>query len=231
MSRKYVGVATLLSGLFILYLIPINCFGAGQWASKLLSLGAIRSEPIKFSVWTNKPSEHKFKTGERVIIYFEADKDCYVTALNVSARGDVAVLFPNKEHPDSFVKAGQKYSLFGNDSSVRLKIGKGIPEVKVVFYVTTGPISLDPLVIPENQSVVHIPREQQESIDILAARIEKASAAPGFNRVILAIKCEPEGGPDLKLMAPVPKPVPSKPSGEPPESLTGTQGVKPDTGR
>lgn len=235
MSRKCVGAAALLSGLFVLYLIPICCFGADQGASKgwekLLNIGAIGSEHINVSVWTNKPSGHKFKTGERVIIYFKADKDCYLTALNVSAQGDVTVLFPSKEHPESFLKAGRKYSLFDDDSSVRLTIGKGVPEVKAVFYVTAGPISLDPLVISENQPVVHIPHKQQESIDILAARIQKASAAPGFNRVILAIKSEPEGGPNLKLMGPAPRPLPSRPGGEPPESLTGTQGVKPDTGR
>lgn len=251
MSRRCGGVATLLIVLWIVCLIPVGCFGADQAVSKrsdnLLGLGKIGPGPINLSVWTNKPSGQLFKTGERVIIHFKADRDCYVTVLNVSARGDVAVLLPSKERPDNLIKAGQEYSLFGDDSNVRLEMGKGLPEVKAVFYVTAGPISLDPLVIPEGRLVLQIPHTERESLGVLAAKIEKASGVPGFNRVILAIKSEPAGGPNLKLMGPAPRPHPSMPGrerregptaiepsrsdSEPPETLTGTQGVKPDTER
>lgn len=251
MSRRCGGVATLLIVSWILCLIPVGCLGADRGSPKrsdnLLGLGKIGPGPINLSVWTNKPSGQLFKTGERVIIHFKADKDCYVTVLNVSVRGDVAVLLPSKERPDNFIKAGQEYSLFGDDSSVRLEMGKGLPKVEAVFYVTSGPISLDPLVIPEDRLVLQIPHTEKESLGVLAAKIEKASAAPGFNRVILAIKSEPAGGPNLKLMGPAPRPLPSSPArerpegptgiepsrsdSEQPETLTGTQGVKPGTGR
>jgi hypothetical protein len=251
MSRKCAVVSTLLSGLLIVCLMVADCFGADRVGSKqsenLLNLGTIGPEPINLSVWTNRPAGQKFKTGDRVVIYFKADKDCYVTALNVSAQGDVAVLLPSKEHPDNFIKAGQEYSLFGDDSNVRLEMGKGLPEVKAVFYATSQPISLDPLVIPELRLVLQIPHTEKESLGVLVAKIEKASAVPGFNRVILAIKSEPAGGPNLKLMGPAPRPQPSMPGSErregpagiepsrsdseQPETLTGTQGVKPDKQR
>jgi hypothetical protein len=251
MSRRCGSVAALVIASWILCLIPLGCVGADRGSPKrsdnLLGLGKIGPGPINLSVWTNKPSGQLFKTGERVIIRFKADKDCYVTVLNVSARGDVAVLLPSKERPDNFIKAGQEYSLFGDDSSVRLEMGKGLPEVKAVFYVTSRPFSLDPQGIPEDRLVLQIPHTEKESLDALAAKIERAAAAPGFNRVILAIKSESAGGPNLKLMGPAPRPLPSMPGrerregptaiepsrsdSEPPETLTGTQGVKPDTER
>jgi hypothetical protein len=235
MSRRCVVVSTLLSGLLIVWLMVAGCFGEDRGGPKqsenLLNLGKIGTGPINLSVWTNKPAGQKFKTGDRVVIYFKADKDCYVTALNVSAQGDVAVLLPSKEHPDNFIKAGQEYSLFGNDSRVRLEMGKGLPEVKAVFYVTSQPISLDPLRIPEDRLVLQIPHTDKESLGIVAARIEKASAASGFNRVTLAIKSEAPGGPNLKLMGPAPRALPSKPPGEPPEGLTGTAPSRSDSER
>jgi hypothetical protein len=251
MSRRSGDVATLLIVSWILCLIAVGCLGADQEASKqsdnFLGLGKIGPGPINVSVWTNKPSGQQFKTGERVIIHFKADKDCYVTALNVSAHGDVTVLLPSKERPDNFIRAGQEYSLFGDDSNVRLEMGKGLPEVKAVFYVTSRQFSLDPQGIPEDRLVLQIPHTEKESMDALAAKIERAAAAPGFNRVILAIKSEPAGGPNLRLMGPAPRPLPSGPGSErpegpagiepsrsdseQPESLTGTQGVKPDTKR
>ncbi|MBI5250170.1 MAG: DUF4384 domain-containing protein, partial [Desulfomonile tiedjei] len=132
MSQRSGGAATLLIISWILCLIPVGCFGADPRASKqsdnLLGLGKMGTAPINLSVWTNKPVGQQFKTGERVIIHFKADRDCYVTVLNVSARGDVAVLLPSKERPDNLIKAGQEYSLFGDDSNVRLEMGKGLPE-------------------------------------------------------------------------------------------------------
>lgn len=251
MCRRCVVVSTLLSSLLIVWLMVAGCFGADRGGSKqsenLFNLGKIGPGPINLSVWTNKPAGQKFKTGDRVVIYFKANKDCYVTALNVSGQGDVVVLLPNKEHPDNFIKAGQEYSLFGHDSRVRLEMGKGLPEVKAVFYVTSQPISPEHLRIPEDRLVLQIPHTDKESLDSFVAGIEKAAAVGGFNRVTLAIKSEAPGGPKLKLMGPAPRGLPSKPGSERPEgppgnepsrsdserpeSLTGTQGVKPGTER
>jgi hypothetical protein len=235
MIRKFAGVLSFASACLILLAISGPTFGADQASSvkeseRLLTVGAIGPAAIDLAVWTNQPSAHKFKAGDRVIIYFKADRDCYVTALNVSTQGDVSVLFPTREHPDNFVKAGDQYSLFGDDSSVRLVMGKGIPEVKMVFYVTSQRVALDPLKIPEDKPVLQIPGRDKESMLIIADKLEKASLVQGFNRLIVDIKSENEEGPGLKLMGPL-KSVPSDAKSERPESLTGVQGVKPETER
>jgi len=143
MSRSFVGAFVLLATFLLQSLIPGVCPGENRESSneaeKLLKLGSVGSHPINLSVWTNKPIGESFKAGDRVVVYFKADQDCYITALNVSAQGDVTVLFPSKEHPDNFVKAGRQYSLFDDDSRIRLMMRKGLPQVKAAFYVTSIP--------------------------------------------------------------------------------------------
>ncbi|MBI5249863.1 MAG: hypothetical protein HY912_10250, partial [Desulfomonile tiedjei] len=78
--------------------------------------------------------------------------------------------------------------------------------------------------------VLQIRATDRESMDVIAGKIQKASAKPGFNRAILAIKTETEEGPSLRLMGPA-KGAPSAPDSERPESLTGVQGVKPGSER
>jgi hypothetical protein len=235
MSRRCSAVSLIATGFLILSLILAQGAGADQAASKgsekLLNLGKIGSKPINVSIWTNQPAGHKFKPGDRVVIYFKADTDCYITALNISAKGDVAVLFPSREHPNNFVKAGEQYSLFGDDSSIRLVMGEGLPEVKTVFYATSEPVSMESLTIPADKPVLQIANTDNQSIDIIAAQIEKASAKPGYNRAVFAIKGEAAGGPGLRLMGPERRSAPYRPESDRPEGLTGVQGVKPEPGR
>lgn len=210
---------------------PLIIFSAElSYAQDLLTIGRIGSNPIPLHVWTNQPTGTAFKAGDRVVIYFKADRDCYVTALNVSEKGDVSILFPSKEHPDSFIAAGREYTIFGDKSKIRLVMGKGLPEVKTVFYVTPAPITLPSP--PEDKLVLQISADQKEFLSDIAQTIERASNQAEFNRVLLTIKSEQDGGPTLKLMGPTPAPgVPERSDSERPEGVTGTQGLKPNPER
>jgi len=197
-------------------------------AGRLPTIGTIGPDPINITVWTNRPSGETFKAGDRVIIYFKADRQCYVTVVNISKAGDVAILFPNRESPDNLVQANQQYTLFGEKSNARLVMGRGLTEAKTVFYASSKPVPLDPLRIPASQLVIRIPHSSESDLKLLAERIGEMAHRPGYNRVLLKVKGDSDETPDLKLMGKdLHERVPSKSESDPPETITGAQGVKP----
>ena len=48
---------------------------------------------------------------DKVNFRVQADRDCYITVLDIGTSGKVTVLFPNRFHPDNRVRAGQTYVL------------------------------------------------------------------------------------------------------------------------
>jgi hypothetical protein len=201
-------------------------------AKSFADLGVVGPDAVKLEVWTNQPPDHRFKTGDRVIIHLRADQDCYVAVVNVSRAGNVAVLFPNRMSPDNALKGGKEYTLFGDDSETKLIMGKGLKEARTIFYVAAQPFSLEPLKIPDGKLIMRW-SAGDKNIGLLLDKLRQVAKTKGYNRVALSI-----GGSDeveeLRLMGPrAPKaaPAPYKSDSEVPETVTGTQGVKPETGR
>ena len=195
-------------------------------AQLLTTLGDIGPEAVGLKVWTNKPPGYAFKTGDRVMIHFVADRNCYVAVLNVSKAGNVAVLFPNRETPDNSVKGGVEYTLFSDDSSVKLLMGSGLSEAMTVFYISAEPFSLDSIKIPEGKVFVKLAAGDKD-LSVLTGILTEVSKKSGYNRVLLSIKGATTEAGDLKLMGPERhKAAPRRSESEIPETVTGTQGVK-----
>jgi hypothetical protein len=196
----------------------------------LTTLGEIGPGAVQLKVWTDKPPEYEFKTGDRIQIHFLADRDCYLAILNVSKSGNVVVLFPNRESRNNSVKGGVEYTLFGDDSSMKLVMAKGLSEATTVFYVSTEPFFLDTIKIPQDKAFISFSVEDDDW-KVLANTMREVSKKPGYNRTLLSIKGKGVAR-DLKLMGPLhPKAAPRKSESEIPETVTGSQGLKPQADR
>ncbi len=74
----------------------------------------------------------KAKIGESIVFHFKADRDGYVTIIDIQPGGDIVVLFPNDSSPANEVKANVEYA---------------IPSEKDAFEVTvTEPAGTDTVV-------------------------------------------------------------------------------------
>lgn len=200
-----------------------EAFGSDQPATapggSLLSIGSVGPGAIGLKVWTEPSSDTPLKVGDRVVIHFKADRDCHVLAANVSQKGDVAIIFPNGEQPDSSAKANREYTLFGSDSKLKLVLGEGISEARIVFYVSPDPIDLQPLKMTESEGIVLIPYNEQEKLRLLRAKIEQISELAGFNRQVVSLLGDPKKPAGLRLMG-----LPAKPVSTGPGNVTGTRG-------
>jgi hypothetical protein len=197
-------------------------------ADSLLRVGKVGPDAIPLKVWTNVPADKPAKVGEKIVIHFKAEKDCYLVVANVSSKGSVAIVFPNRETKDNRIKGGKEYTLFGKDSKLKLVLGTGVSEAKVVFYVSPEPIDLKPLKIAGKRPAIIIPATATKELTILREKVEALSKQKGFNRALLSIKSEPKGKTGLKLMgspgSPTRKGFQPRGSSERPGRVTGTRG-------
>ncbi len=81
------------------------------------------------------------RIGDEIRFRFTAERDCYVTLVNVGTSGKVTVLFPNQHRPDGRVRAGQVYET-GTAGAMPFRIrASGPPGRELVKAVAT----LEPL--------------------------------------------------------------------------------------
>ena len=90
-------------------------------------------------VWTDKKD---YEINEKIVFYVKADKNGYLTMLDVGPNGDITVIFPNKFHRDNFIRAGVTYQVpspnYGFEFDVRGPAG--LERIKAI--VTLNKVSL-----------------------------------------------------------------------------------------
>lgn len=74
-------------------------------------LTPVARSTVQVDLWLDKQCGSPYYTGEKALIYFSTDADGYVTLYDIDTQGNVNVIFPNRNTPDNFVKAGQTYQI------------------------------------------------------------------------------------------------------------------------
>jgi hypothetical protein len=220
--------------------VPSVARGAEQpnLAQELLSIGQLKPSAIGLRVWTESDSSQVFREGSRLIISVQASRDAYLTALSVSSTGDVSIIFPNKHTPDPFVQKGETYTLFGDDSPVRLTLGNLTDTPRLALYVSSQKLKLEGLTPSKQTGVITIPAKSTDAMKSLKTALEAAATGEGFNRVVVSPMEDGKHHFEIvvtrgsgRLMGgerPTIKKLPTSVESAPPETVTGVQGVKPE---
>lgn len=87
-------------------------------------------------------SGERYRLGDRIAVYFRANRDCYLTLLNIGTSGKLTVLFPNTLHRDNFIAANQVHCIPGpgDDFEYQLQGRPGIEKLKAI--ATLKPVEL-----------------------------------------------------------------------------------------
>ena len=128
------------------------------------------SPPFRVKVWANHvvleekglkkldeaPDEKlvEARVGDSIRFNFRADRDCYLTLINVGSSGKIAVLFPNQYQPDGFIEKGRTYRTeTPREMPFKIRatgpVGRGL--VKVI--ATLEPLELESLRMGEGGGV------------------------------------------------------------------------------
>ncbi len=91
---------------------------------------------LKVSAWVDR-ADDSYRTGENVKLFVRANKDAYITVLDVGTSGKVHVIFPNKYQKDNHVLAHQVVQIPGPDDRFRFKIGGPTGTELIKVFATT----------------------------------------------------------------------------------------------
>lgn len=84
----------------------------------------------------------RFQIGDRVNVCFEANRECYLTLLNVGTSGKLTVLFPNGMHPQNRIPAGERHEIPGDSYGFEyvLEGPPGTERLKAVATLSPVPL-------------------------------------------------------------------------------------------
>jgi TolB-like protein len=103
----------------------------------------VAAKPYKSSfdakVWTDKK---EYEINEKIVFYVKADKNGYLTLLDVGPNGNITVIFPNKYHRENFIRAGVTYQVPSPNYGFEFDVQgpAGLERIKAI--VTLNKVSL-----------------------------------------------------------------------------------------
>ena len=123
-----------------------------KWTLNLLDerLSGIKQakSTFKIELWTAKSTEgiegvrdikilaRRYRIGDRIVVYFKPDRDCYLTLFNIGTSGKLTVLFPNRLFQNNFVTANRIYAIPGEEYPFEYELG-GPPGVEKIKAIAT----------------------------------------------------------------------------------------------
>ncbi|MFH0823822.1 MAG: hypothetical protein V2B18_13820 [Pseudomonadota bacterium] len=159
--------------------------------------------------------------GIRAVVRVKSSAKGYLNAIYLAPDGDAVVLLPNAQMPLCLIQPNQEYTLFGPDSQLRFKRTDLAEGGKIVFYLTTDPITIGDLQISPGEVYKKIPFTADREIQALRKTLESLSRVPTFNRVVLPLHFKDKKRRRLELMSLPPDVTSTKPIG-----VTGAPGLK-----
>jgi len=105
-----------------------STFGIELWTAK-------RAEGIK-DVRDVKILARRYGIGDKIVVYFMADMDCYLTLFNIGTSGKLTILFPNYLFQNNFITANKIYAIPGKEYPFEYELS-GPPGVEKIKAIAT----------------------------------------------------------------------------------------------
>jgi hypothetical protein len=89
---------------------------------------------LQVKVWADKPV---YRIGETIRFGLRVNQDAYVTLINIGTSGEVTVIYPNRFHPDHFVRSGRDVIVPPPDSgfSLTVQAPTGFDQIRAIATI------------------------------------------------------------------------------------------------
>jgi 3D (Asp-Asp-Asp) domain-containing protein len=142
---------------------------------------------FKIEVWTEKgdyrkgarditvvPKTKSYRMGDKINLYFQSEKDCYLTLINYGTSGKMTVLLPNALTQDNLIKEGRIYAIPGEDYPFDYLLTGPAGTERIKAIGTTRKINLMDMKFNKDEV---FKTSTARDISVVAKKIE--SVAPG----------------------------------------------------
>jgi hypothetical protein len=208
----------------LVLLIAAGAFhGETAWSAEddFQAIGKIGPKAVELDVAVEKRAAAPDAKPETVV-RLKAPKETHIAAVYLAPDGETTVVIPSREIPDSLLRPGQDYVVFGPDSMLRIKSGKKASnEPKLVFYASSKKLDLDPLKIPADAPCLTLERSDKANLEVLRTKIERFAADDSFNRKVIALEPGAKLSVRLDVMG-----LPGAAKSRKPTDVLGAQGAK-----
>ena len=157
---------------------------------------AVAGDPLSVVAWVDH-ADNTYAIGETVRLFVRANKDSYLTVLNVGASGNTTVLFPNAHQPETMLKANEIVEIPppGSGSSIQVGGPTGPELIKVIASIHPTPLfsagastAAGPFASLKADSR-SLARDLQVTMNAAATEAEQEWA--DYNKVITTIQSRP----------------------------------------
>jgi len=102
---------------------------------------ALPPDRLQVKIWSDKP---RYRIGEQIQFGLRVDRDAYVTLINIGTSGEVTIIYPNRFHPNHFIRGGQDVTIPPADSGFNLVVQgpTGFDQVRAI--ATEDPVKFHP---------------------------------------------------------------------------------------
>lgn len=119
-----------------------------RWNASVTTIKELKAReekiPVQFRLsFSTADGRTQFRAGEPVSFKFQAERDSYLLILDHQSNGATVLLFPNRFHPECFVKKGEVLLIPPpDDPSFRLVVGEPFGDDRVEAIASTDESAL-----------------------------------------------------------------------------------------
>jgi len=107
--------------------------------SGIYSFRKVGINPLSIQVWTEKST---YRVGDKLVVHFKSNKDCYLYLYHQSVGGDIQLIFPNRFHPDNAITANRHYRIPDQSSGFDFNVTPpfGLERIKALATISPDQI-------------------------------------------------------------------------------------------
>jgi hypothetical protein len=185
------------------------------------------SRALDLKVSTGAADSANSASGESTV-NLEAPEGAHVAALFLSPSGEIIVVFPNRNSPDSLLASGRQFTLFGPESDLKLQKGDIAGHAELAVLVSYKPFRLDPWELSAGEIFKTIRPSAERDLAILKDKLAELARDEGYNTKMVTLEHTVRPVIRLRIMGTDPRKFDpdGKNKSKKPAGVLGAQGIK-----
>jgi Curli production assembly/transport component CsgG. len=98
-----------------------------------------KNQDFSVQLWTNQGS---YKLGDSICFNFRAEENCYLNLVDITSDGKIRLIFPNRFHPDSYIRGGVTYRIPAEEDGFLFEVEPPTGTDRIYAIASTHPLNI-----------------------------------------------------------------------------------------